>query len=213
MIWKTFSLSASVGHSKHRKSLSLADDVTVVEVVWWGTVTQPPPHMHAELSRGMWGQSLLIDHQRWNARYRNGQLNSHRRCGDLFFCLSHSTCEISGKKIVEAFGRKKMLRGWGNERRVRAVESGVGSGGQRHGSEQEIPPLIPPPFSPLFLHSTVSTLCLKFKFTVTVNGWMNGGMVRFQDIHVWTVAFDKFNSMSSSSTKESAQWLEIPWCY
>lgn len=41
-----------------------------------------------------------------------------------------------------------MSRGWGNERRVWAFESGVGSGGQRDGSEQEIPPLIPPPFFP-----------------------------------------------------------------
>lgn len=55
---------------------------------------------------------------------------------------------IKKKKIVGASGRKKMSRGWGNERRVWAFKSGVRSGGQRDGSEQEIPPLIPPPFFP-----------------------------------------------------------------
>lgn len=119
VIWKTFSFWTSVGRFRHRKSLRLADDVTVVEVVWWETVTPPPPHMHAELSRGMWGQSLLIDHQCWNAKYRNGKPNSHRRCGGLVFRLSHSSCEISSEIVGDAFGRKKMPRGWDNERMVR----------------------------------------------------------------------------------------------
>lgn len=108
---KLFSLWASVGRFEHRKSLSLADDVTVVEDVGWGTVTQPPPHMHAELSRGMLGQSLRIDHQGWNARYRNGKLNSHRRCGGLFFRLSRSSCEISRKKKLLGLLEGKKCRG------------------------------------------------------------------------------------------------------
>lgn len=116
VIWKTFSLWACVGRLGHRKSLSLADDVTVIEVVWWGTVTPPPPHMHAELSRGMWGQSLLIDHQCWNAKYRNDKLNSHRRCGGLLFRLSHLSCEISGIRLLEGKkcpGVEEMRGGWG----------------------------------------------------------------------------------------------------
>lgn len=118
---KLFSLWASVGRFKHRKSHSLADDVTVVEVLWWGTVTQPPPHMHVELSRGMWGQSLLIDHQRWNARYRNGKLNSRRkyRRGSVLSSQPLILWNIRKKKLRLLEGKKsqgveEMRGGWGH---------------------------------------------------------------------------------------------------
>lgn len=86
----------------------------------------------------------------------------------------------------KAFGRKKKCqRGWGNERRVRTVESG-GVWRSETWLRTRNPPFYPfpilAPFPPLD-----GELGLKFNCIVTVNGWkdewINGGMAKFQDTH------------------------------
>lgn len=163
-----------------KKSLSPADDVTVGEVVRWGTVTQPP---HAR--RGMWGQSPLIDHQRWNARYRNGKRNGHRRCGGVFLCFRSSSSEISGKKNVK--GLRKWEEGEG-------IRSGVGSGGQTDGLEHKIPLLIPPFVFFSFLHLTVNSVESSNSPARSKDKWT----VKFQgNSRFELLFFDKLNSSSS----------------
>lgn len=184
---KVFALWASVSRFKHRKSLCHADDVTVKvsgrRCIVKDCLPTPTPHAHRAEHRGMWGQSLLIDHQRWNARYRKGKLNSHRSRGGLWACVSW----ISATHLA-TYQEKNNCQGFCKERNVEgfkewgAVKSGVGSGGQRESSEQEIPPFIPPSFSSLF-----HALCLKFKFNVMVNGWMNGTDWSLRTVTVWQI--------------------------
>lgn len=182
---KLFALWASVSRFEHRKSLHHADDPTVggrscIEKDYHPTPTR---HAHRAEHRGMWGQSLLIDHQRWNARYRKGKLNLHRSRGGLWACVSWNSAThlatYQEKNNCQGFCKERNVEGfkdWG------AVKSGVGSRGQRESSEQEIPPFIPPSFSSLF-----HALCLKFKFNVMVNGWMNGADWSFRTVTVWQI--------------------------